>query len=204
MVHRKALIALLFLVPFVGGDAFAGKYNPKLSIGDRAPEWMSLSGVDGGQHSFDDYESAEVLVVVFTSNTCPYAHDYESRLKQLDAKYAKEKKVKLIVLNPNAVRDDSLDAMKKYAKQKKFGFTYLKDEDGGAAASYGALRTPECFVIDRDRKIHYMGAFDDNTKADQVTVKYVEAAVDAALEGKVPEVQETPPVGCLIRQRRRR
>ena len=87
---------------------------------------------------------------------------------------------------------------------KNFIKSYLKDEDGGAAASYGALRTPECFVIDRDRKILYMGAFDDNTKADQVTVKYVEAAVDAALEGKDPEVQETPPVGCLIRQRRRR
>ena len=204
MVHRKAPIAPLLLIFLWGGNAFAGKYNPTLSIGDRAPEWRNLEGIDGEQHSLGDYESADVLVVVFTSNTCPYAHDYESRLKQLKAKFSEEKKVKLIVLNPNAVRDDSLDAMKSYAKEKKFDFTYLKDEDGQVASSYGALRTPECFVIDRNRKITYMGAFDNHTKAEQVTAKYVEAAIDAALEGKAPTVQETPPVGCLIRQRRKR
>lgn len=204
MVHPKALAGLLILLVLPGAAAFAGKYNPKLSIGDPAPGWMNLAGIDGKPHRLGDYDSAAVLVVVFTSNTCPYAHDYEARLNQLEAKFAGDKKVKLIVMNPNAVRDDSLEAMKTYAKEKKLGFTYLKDEEGQIAASFGALRTPECFVIDRDRKIVYMGAFDDNTQSEQVTEKYVEAAIEAALEGKAPAVQETPPVGCLIRQRRRR
>ncbi len=204
MVHLKALATLLILAALPAVAVFAGKYNPKLNIGDRAPGWMNLAGIDGEAHSLGDYDSAAVLVVVFTSNTCPYAHDYEDRLNQLEVKLAGDKKVKLIVMNPNAVRDDSLEAMKVYAKEKKLGFTYLKDEEGQAAASFGALRTPECFVIDRDRKIVYMGAFDDNTQSEQVTVKYVEAAIEAALEGKAPAVQETPPVGCLIRTRRRR
>ncbi|MEC9148186.1 MAG: redoxin domain-containing protein, partial [Planctomycetota bacterium] len=105
---------------------------------------------------------------------------------------------------PNAVRDDSLNAMKEYGKKQAFNFTYLKDEDGQVATSYGALRTPECFVIDADRKIIYMGAFDDNSNADRVNVSYVDEVIAAALKGEAPEVRETPPVGCLIRQRRRR
>ncbi len=59
-------------------------------------------------------------------------------------------------------------------------------------------------MIDANREIIYMGAFDDNSNADRVKVSYVDEVIAAALKGEAPEVRETPPVGCLIRQRRRR
>ena len=204
MINRRSMAVWIVLTSLGCSISLAGKYNQKLDIGDAAPKWEKLAGVDGEAYSFDDFSSAKILVVVFTSNTCPYAHDYEKRLKQFQSAHGTSGEVKLVVLNPNAVRDDSLNAMKEYGKKQAFNFTYLKDEDGQVATSYGALRTPECFVIDANREIIYMGAFDDNSNADRVKVSYVDEVIAAALKGEAPEVRETPPVGCLIRQHRRR
>jgi hypothetical protein len=43
---------------------------------------------------------------------------------------------------------------------------------------------------------------DDNSDAEAVKQKYVEAAVEAALAGKQPETTETAPSGCRIRYAR--
>ena len=42
-------------------------------------------------------------------------------------------------------------------------------------------------MLDKDRKLAYMGAIDDNMNADKVEKHYVRAALDAVLEGKTPE-----------------
>ena len=70
------------------------------------------------------------------------------------------------------------------------------------AKAYGATFTPEFFVLDRYRKVIYLGAFDDNTDPAQVKTKYVEDAVAAALAGKKPEVGETVARGCTVRYER--
>ena len=41
----------------------AGKYNPTLDIGEQAPEWSKLPGVDGNLHSLDDLQKKDVVVV---------------------------------------------------------------------------------------------------------------------------------------------
>jgi len=46
-------------------------------------------------------------------------------------------------------------------------------------------------VLTKDRKVAYMGAMDDKTKADEVKEKYLEAAVDAVLKGDKPATAET-------------
>ncbi|HEY2882736.1 MAG TPA: hypothetical protein VGJ15_09890, partial [Pirellulales bacterium] len=48
------------------GLAFAGEYNSVLKIGDSAPVWKNLPGVDGKEHSLDDLKKAKLVVVVFT------------------------------------------------------------------------------------------------------------------------------------------
>jgi hypothetical protein len=59
--------------------------------------------------------------------------------------------------------------------------------------------TPECFVLNKDRKVVYMGAFDDKP-AGEPKVKYVEVAVKAALAGKPADMAETSAAaGCKIR-----
>ena len=94
--------------------------------------------------------------------------------------------------------------MKKKVEEKGFKFPYLFDESQQIAKDFGAGFTPEFFVLNKDRKVVYMGAFDDSPNADKVKTQHVENAVAAALAGKSPAVIETVPIGCRIRIERRR
>ena len=197
----------LFLVAMLASEptAQAGEYNPVLNIGDKAPEWFELPGVDGKKHSLSDLKAKDAVVVVFTCNSCPYAVDYEDRLDAFAKQHAAtDSKVALVAINVNKVAEDLPDEMAKRAKAKDFTFPYLFDESQEIAKEFGAGATPEFFVLNRDRKIVYMGAMDDSPNAKKVTRRHVEEAVIAALAGRQPEIKETVPIGCRIRFERRR
>ncbi len=181
----------------------AGEFNPVLSVGDEAPAWNDLPGVDDQRHSSKDLKSQEVLVVVFTCNSCPYAVDYEDRLVEFHRTWS-DRKVALVAINVNRIESDRLDAMKTRAAAKQFAFPYLYDETQQIARAFGATYTPEFYVLDRERRIIYMGAMDDSPDGSKVTRRYVELAVEAALNGKKPAVAETVAVGCRVRYARTR
>ena len=181
----------------------AGKYNSTLSPGDAAPAWKSLPAVDGKKYSLSDFDSSEVIVVVFTCNSCPYAVDIEDRLLAFHQKYGKQG-VALIAINVNKVEADLMPAMNDKAKEKSFQFPYLFDETQQIAKDYGAKRTPEFFVLDQDRKVVYMGSLDDSPEGKTVTKRYIEAAVDMTLAGEKVKIAETIPVGCAVRFERSR
>jgi thiol-disulfide isomerase/thioredoxin len=198
---RRVLLAVVALSLCLSAQVWAGKYNKQLSVGDAAPTWSGLEGVDGKTHALEDLNDKDVIVVCFTCNTCPYAVDYEDRLIALAKKFAGEGgKCAVVAINPNLVNDDLLPAMRDRAKQKGFNFTYLHDASRQQVArSYGATYTPEFVVLNKDRKVVYLGAMDDSPDGKKITKRYVEDAVTAALAGKLPEITETPAVGCAVR-----
>ncbi|MGC1276411.1 MAG: thioredoxin family protein [Planctomycetaceae bacterium] len=198
MLRLLALPILLALAL----PAVAGKYNPTLSVGDVGPAWEALPGVDDKPLAFDDLKEAKVVVLAFTCNTCPYAVDAEKRLVALAKTFADDP-VRLVAINCNRGDRDSLDAMQARAKEAGFGFAYLKD-DAGVGKAYGALRTPEFVVLDAERKVVYLGALDDDPDGKAVTKRYVEEAVRAALANEAPAINETPPIGCLVKYPRDR
>lgn len=191
-------VLILGLLP---AAAVAGEFNKTLSVGDAAPAWRALPGTDGQKHSLADLKDP-VVVLVFTCNSCDIAQGYEERIIAFANKY--RGKVAVVAVNVNTAAEDRLDAMKKKAEKKKFPFPYLYDESQKIARDYGATRTPEFFVLTKDRKVAYMGAMDDRSNAEAVKVKYLEAAVDAVLKGDKPPKAETVPVGCLIKYKRNR
>lgn len=196
-IHLVCAVAGLCLVTAVG---WAGKYNKQLSVGDAAPEWKGLAGTDGQKHSLADLAGNDAIVVCFTCNTCPYSVDYEGRLIVLAKKFAADGgKCALVAINANNVKDDQLPAMQQRAKDKGFNFPYLRDETQETAKAYGATFTPEFIVLNKERKVVYLGAMDDSPDGKNVTKRYVEDAVAAALAGKAPETAETPAVGCAVR-----
>jgi hypothetical protein len=80
----------------------------------------------------------------------------------------------------------------------------LYDDTQKLAKDYGATYTPEVFVLNKERKIAYMGAFDDRTNPPDVKEKYLEPAVDAVLKGQKSPKAETNARGCMIRWKRSR
>ena len=145
-------------------------------------------------------------MVVFTCNTCPTATDYEARIlaaiKHNDSAHAG--KVKLVAINVNKVAGDTLPDMIARAKDKGLTYTYLYDETQQIAKQYGAITTPQFFVLNAARKLIYTGALDDATDPNAAKTNYLQPAIDAALAGKTPEVTNIPPRGCLIRFARER
>lgn len=203
----RRLAVVVCLVGFLGTARFAiaGDYNPVLSIGDKAPAWSNLPGIDGKKHSLADLKDKEVVVLCFTCNSCDVATEYEDRIIAFAKQHAgPTSKVAFVAVNVNKIPADNLAAMKKRAEAKKFPFAYLFDESQKIAKDYGATFTPEFFVLDKNRKIAYMGGFDDNSSAKQAKKPFLEAALTAVLKGDKPATAETVAIGCMIRYERER
>lgn len=189
----------------VATPVWGGMYNSVLDIGDAAPEWKDLEGVDGKRHSLSDLAQKDVVVVVFTCNSCPVARDYEDRILDFSKRFAgPEGKVGLVAINVNRVAEDLLPKMKERAEARGFDFPYLYDESQQIGKAFGAAFTPEFFVLDRDRRIVYMGGMDDSSNVNSVKSAYLVPAVEAALAGQKPDVAESPAIGCRIRYVRER
>jgi peroxiredoxin len=196
---------IVSLLGFLVTTAWGGKYNAVLNVGDQAPAWKDLEGVDGKRHSLSDLADKDVVVVVFTCNSCPVATDYEDRIIAFSKKYAgSEGKVALVAINVNLVAEDRLPLMKQRAQDKEFDFPYLYDDSQNIGKAFGAAFTPEFFVLDRQRKVVYMGGMDDSSNVGTVTTNYLAPAVEAALVGREPDVAEAPAIGCRIRYARKR
>lgn len=201
-MFRTLVIAATVMLTTVS-TAQAGKYNPVLSVGDSAPAWKDLPGTDGQRHSLAGLKDAAVVVLIFTCNSCPYAVAYEERIIALTKEFA-ARKVAVVAVNVNKIPDDNFEAMQQRAKSQGFNFTYLFDETQQIANDYGATYTPEFFVLDRQRKIAYMGALDDSPDPTKVQVRHVANAIAALLADKQPQLTETIAIGCRIRMERPR
>lgn len=196
----------------LAATASGGEFNQTLSLGDAAPAWSDLPGVDDRKHSLADVDPAALVVVAFTCNSCPVARDYEDRLMELARRYSG--RATFIAVNVNTIPEDRLDRMQARAAERKFNFAYLYDESQQIARDFGASGTPEFFLLsavsadaassESQRKVLYMGALDNHSRPDQVTKQYLADAIEAALAGRPPPVGETYASGCRIRYARQR
>lgn len=206
-VMRPRVYELLMLSGLLVSNeiSLAGEFNEVLSISDAAPAWTDLPGTDGKKHSLTDYKNRDVVVLVFTCASCPAAVDYEARIDDLAKRYGGEKgTVSVVAVCVNRVKGDTLEDLTERAKQREFAFDYVHDESQKIAKDYGAIFTPEFFVLNRDRKVVYMGALDDFSDASKVTKTFVEDAIAATLKGEAPAVKETIARGCRVRYARER
>ena len=171
-------------------------------VGDKADDFF-LKNVDGKMVSLSDYKDVKGYIVIFTCNHCPYAQMYEERIIALHNKY-KPKGFPVIAINPNSpliVPDDSFEEMQKRAKEMKYPFPYLFDEEQTVYPKYGATRTPHVFIMDVNRVVRYIGAIDDNPELPSMAKKrYVEDALEAMLRGETPKPDYTLAIGCTVKK----
>lgn len=165
---------------------------------------FKLQNVNGNSVSLSDYKDKKGVIVVFTTNHCPFAKAYEERIIGLDKKYAIQG-FPVLAINSNDASDyeeDSFENMKKRANEKGYSFPYLQDASQSVARTFGATRTPHLFVLRNDGgkfTVQYIGTIDDNYQDPaSVTKRYVEDAVNNILLGKPVVVTQTKAVGCAI------
>lgn len=177
-----------------------------IEVGDKAPKF-DLKGIDGANHTFASIkdgngEAPKGYIVVFTCNTCPVAKSNEARLVELHKNYAK-KGYPVVAIQPNdpSVKPgDSYETMITYAKEKGFDFPYLFDDGQKLYPQYGATKTPEVFLVDKDLTVRYHGSIDDSARDEEgVTEKFLENAIEAIEKGEEPKPASTKAIGCSIK-----
>src|SRR4051812_39398049 len=93
---RKSLLALAVLAMFAV-PAFAGQFNKKVSVGDKAPTFAGIPAVMKDQDAsltLSDIKE-DVVVLVFLANHCPVVTAYEDRIIDFANAY-KNKGVKVV------------------------------------------------------------------------------------------------------------
>jgi hypothetical protein len=183
--------------------AFRSSPDP-LPIGSSLPNPdRKMKEVSGMEVAFKDAMNTKGLLIMFSCNTCPVVHAYQSRTIEI-CNYARSKDIGVILLNSNeASRDDgdSFNDMKDYASEQRYNWPYVVDENSVMANAFGATRTPECFLFNAESKLVYHGAIDDNQNGPaEVTRKHLKIAMDEMLQGKDVEVKTTRSVGCTIKR----
>jgi peroxiredoxin len=197
---RKVLLSLAVIA--LALPVFAEGFNKKVKIGDKAPVFSGIPAYapNGEQTSLSLTDlKDEVVVLVFLGNHCPAVQAADDRIIDFASDY-KDKPVKLVAVSVNDIDEDRLPGIKNHMKEKKINYTYGYDESQAIGRSYGASNTPHFFVLDKERKIRYIGAMDDNVMNEaKVTKHYLRDAVDALLAGKTPPIEETRPAGCGVK-----
>jgi peroxiredoxin len=195
----RKLVLSLVAISAITLPALAGKYNKVVSVGDKAPTFSGLPAIHSGEQtsvSLPDLKE-DVVVLVFLANHCPVVVAYEDRIIEFTKDY-KDKNVRVVGISVSKMEQDKLPGIKEYMKDHGSNYVYAYDESQALGKAYGATNTPQFFVLDKERKIRYTGAMDNNQNESKVTKNYLREAVDAVLKGESPATDETRAVGCGI------
>ena len=189
------LVTVLAAFKFVDGVLPIGSSLP---LGD-----VKMKEISNEDISMKDAVRKNGLLVMFTSNTCPYVIKNQERTRAV-CKYALQNNIGVILLNSNEGDrngGDSFGAMAQYAKNQNYEWYYVVDKNHELADAFGANRTPENFLFDKNLKLVYHGAIDDNpSDASGVTRQHLKNAINDMLAGKEVAVKETRSVGCTIKR----
>jgi peroxiredoxin len=165
---------------------------------------FSLTNVLNGETvSLDTYPSCQGLVIIFTSNNCPYDEHYRKRIRELATTY--HSSVPVLLVNSNTEPAENAETMKRKAQQLDLAVPYLADKQQSLMHQLGATKTPQAFLLKNNNgqfTVVYNGAIDDNAQVEaDVRQAYLKDAIDIMLSNQTVKTSEIRPVGCTIRRK---
>lgn len=197
IVFASAILLVSILAAFKYVDGV-------LPIGSSLPlSDVKMKEISNEEISMKDAKRKNGLLVMFTCNTCPYVIKNQERTRAI-CKYALQNNIGVILLNSNEGArggGDSFGSMGQYAKDQKYEWYYVVDQNHKIADAFGANKTPENFLFDKNLKLVYHGAIDDNpSDAGNIARHHLKEAINEMLAGKDVAVKESKSVGCTIKQ----
>ena len=167
------------------------------------PDFQLTNVLNGQTVSPDTYPSCEGMILVFTSNTCPYDEYYRNRIEQLSQAY--QDKVPVLLINAYNEPDESPEKMAARGKAVNLRLPYLADKEQTLVTSLNVKKSPEAFLFKNDNgkfTVVYRGAIDDNAQvAADVNHHYLRDAVDIMLSNQQIKTPEVRPVGCNLKNK---
>jgi peroxiredoxin len=168
------------------------RYNLDMQIDNPVPDF-ELPDLNGKIHKLSEYRG-KIIIVNFWSAECAYSVRTDGLMSRWLARWGSEVVLLSIAMN----RNESARSVEEAAGARGIP-TVLLDAGLIVTDQYGVEITPHVHVIDRKGILRYRGAVDDVTFRQKTATRFfVEEAVDALLEGRAPELTETPAYGCAI------
>ena len=200
MALAVAGIAAAFVL--VSSGLVSAAVPPALEVGKVVPDFK-LKDYEGKEHALTGAKG-KIVVLAFTSQRCPYSKGAETSFAKLADEYG-SKGVVFFSIDSNS--KTTVEEIAKYATEendtgKKLPYPILKDEGNGYADAVGASRTPEIFIADKDGKLAYHGAIDNQKKmTDSGYKSFAQAAIDELLAGKPVSEPSHSAYGCGIQRK---
>jgi thioredoxin-related protein len=185
--------------------------NPMLEIGDAAPlVTRELKNVDKTMHSLESLKKENGLLVIFSCNTCPFvvgngdkSEGWENRYNEL-YDWSSENNIGMVLVNSNEAKreeGDSFEDMVARSKEYQYKSPYVLDKNSELADAFGALTTPHVYLFDKDLKLVYRGAIDDNVnRKAEVSEFYLRDALLNLSANKAINTELTKQLGCSIKR----
>lgn len=189
-------VSILFTALLLGFVVVVSSVNATdFGIGSTV-ENFKLPDTNSVEKSFNDLKGEKGTIIVFLSAQCPVVKQYNERLNAVVADY-KAKGVNFIGINSNST--ESLDWVKSHTEEN-YKFPMLIDKGNILADKLGAVATPEIYFFDKDNKLVYHGAIDNDRKGETITSKFLRVALDEYLGGKAITTNKTKAFGCTIKR----
>jgi hypothetical protein len=173
------------------------------SIAQVVPNFKLINVVNNQPVSPDTYPSCQGMVIIFTSNSCPYDEYYRKRIEQLSRAY--QDKVPVVLVNSHAEPNESPEQMAEKARALNIRVPYLADKDQSLMTSLNAKKSPEAFLLKNDNgkfTVVYRGSIDDNAQVEaDVRHHYLRDAIDIMLTNQKIQTPEVRPVGCNLKKK---
>ena len=197
-VSKYMWLVFLFcatVVPFYGCASENAAAAPK--IGNPLPDF-ELKDLNGTVHTLKQY-AGKIVVLEMCSMECPWSKGADPHLVALSKKHADDG---VVFLGIDSHFGHTVEAIKDYAEKNGKSYPILKDVDNKFADAVGAKTTPEVYVVDKEGKLAYHGAFDNRQQETQEGDKaYVADAIAALLAGNAPDPGEAKSWGCSIKRK---
>lgn len=178
---------------------FAAAFNAAAQI---PAELALINANDGKDLHLSGYNKGKGLVVIFTSNNCPYDEHYKDRIKSLEAEY-KGQGINFVLVNAFTEAGEGLPAMKKYAEEAGYTMPYLADKDHFLLKALNVSKSPEAVILQNRNEgssVFYKGAIDNNPQvASDVKDHYLKRNIENLLNNNPAKPAEVRPTGCRIK-----
>jgi thioredoxin-related protein len=201
LLQRGALLPLNFnsmkkMLLFVLSVSFSG------AMGQVVKNVQIVDVVSNKTVSLDSYASPKGILIVFTSNSCPYDEYYRNRIAAISKAY--QNRVPVLLVNGYTEPAESAENMLAKAQHLKLNVPYLADKNQALIANLDVRKSPEAFLLKTENgnfSVVYRGAIDDNPQVEaDVRHYYLRDAMDALLANQKIKVPQVRAVGCNIKR----
>lgn len=163
-----------------------------MQLNQPAPDF-ELPDLQGIPHQLSDYRG-KITIINFWSAACPHSERTDRSLVECLGVWGTDVEMLSIAAN----RSESIQMLEEAAKTRRMPIVLI-DAEQIVADLYEAQTTPHVFVLDGEGILRYRGAVDNVMfRQRKATRFFLQEAVEALLDGRLPELTEMPAYGCTI------